>query len=83
MDTTQRLVQTWMASGRDEEVEETVAGTLLTYSFRYQFSEIIIRLEITNERTTLTNVVKGLGEYLTSQEDALRTKGIQPTLEYA
>jgi hypothetical protein len=35
METTQRLVRTWMASGRDEEVEETVAGMPLTYNFRY------------------------------------------------
>jgi DNA repair/transcription protein MET18/MMS19 len=76
METTQRLVRTWMASGRDEEVEETVSGTLLTHSFRGAPSEIIFRIEISNERTTLINVVKALGEYLTSEEDGLRTKGI-------
>lgn len=57
MENTQRLVRTWMVSGRDEEVEETVS-------------------EISNERITLINVVKALGEYLTSEEDDLRTKGV-------
>ncbi|KAG5652051.1 hypothetical protein H0H81_006471 [Sphagnurus paluster] len=54
----ERLVETWMASARDEEIEETVS-------------------EISNDRITLLNVVKALGEYLTSEEDQLRTKGVE------
>lgn len=33
METTQRLVRTWMASGRDVEVDETVSGMPPAYSF--------------------------------------------------
>jgi DNA repair/transcription protein MET18/MMS19 len=75
METTQRLVRTWMATGRDEEVEEIVSGTPPTYNFRCSSSEIVTLIEISNEQTTLINVVKTLGEYLTSEEDDLRTKG--------
>jgi DNA repair/transcription protein MET18/MMS19 len=32
--------------------------------------------DISNGQTTLLNVVKALGEYLTAEEDDLRTKGI-------
>lgn len=53
-----RLVRTWMASGRDQDVEETVAA-------------------ISDGQGTLLDVVKALGEYLTSEEDALRTKGVE------
>ncbi|THU86243.1 ARM repeat-containing protein [Dendrothele bispora CBS 962.96] len=58
MESTERLVRTWMASGRDEEVRETAS-------------------EIANGKTTLLNVVKALGEYLTSEEDGVRTKGVE------
>jgi len=64
-----------MGSGRDEEVEQTVSGTPLTYSSRSFPIDITILTEISNERTTLINVVKALGEYLTSEEGDLRTKG--------
>ncbi|EPQ56802.1 hypothetical protein GLOTRDRAFT_128555 [Gloeophyllum trabeum ATCC 11539] len=47
-----------MASGRDQDVEETVAA-------------------ISDGQGTLLDVVKALGEYLTSEEDALRTKGVE------
>ncbi|KAK0239096.1 ARM repeat-containing protein [Armillaria nabsnona] len=58
MESTERLVHTWMASGRDEEVAATVS-------------------EVSDGRTSLLNVVKALGEYLTSEEDNLRTKGVE------
>ncbi|KIK61642.1 hypothetical protein GYMLUDRAFT_996292 [Collybiopsis luxurians FD-317 M1] len=54
----ERLVHTWFASERDEEVIETVS-------------------EISNGTISLLNVVKALGEYLTSEEDSLRTKGVE------
>ncbi|KAJ7464465.1 ARM repeat-containing protein [Mycena latifolia] len=51
-DSVERLVTTWMASGRDEEIAEAVSeGRLL-------------------------GVVKALGPYLTSEQDELRTKGV-------
>ncbi|KAG7093965.1 hypothetical protein E1B28_007596 [Marasmius oreades] len=58
MESTERLVRTWMASRRDEEITETVSN-------------------INNGSTTLLNVVKVLGEYLTSEEDQLRTSGVE------
>ncbi|KAK0501497.1 ARM repeat-containing protein [Armillaria luteobubalina] len=58
MESTERLVHTWMASGRDEEVAAIVS-------------------EVSDGRTSLLNVVKALGEYLTSEEDNLRTKGVE------
>ncbi|TFK74969.1 ARM repeat-containing protein [Pluteus cervinus] len=58
MEATERLVRTWMASGRDEEVNDLVAA-------------------IESDQTTLLNLVKALGEYLTSEEDKDRTKGVE------
>ncbi|PBK99659.1 ARM repeat-containing protein [Armillaria gallica] len=58
MESTERLVHTWMASCRDEEVAAIVS-------------------EVSDGRTSLLNVVKALGEYLTSEEDNLRTKGVE------
>ncbi|KAJ7694662.1 Dos2-interacting transcription regulator of RNA-Pol-II-domain-containing protein [Mycena rosella] len=55
MASAERLVTTWMASGRDEEVAEAVT-------------------EVSDGR--LLGLVKALGTYLTSEEDALRTKGV-------
>ncbi|KAJ3917813.1 ARM repeat-containing protein [Lentinula edodes] len=60
-DSTERLVRTWMASEREEEIVKAVSGML----------------QISNGSTSLLNVVKALGEYLTSEEDALRTKGVE------
>ncbi|KAF9069802.1 ARM repeat-containing protein [Rhodocollybia butyracea] len=57
-ESTERLVRTWMASERDEEVAETIS-------------------EISSGSTSLLNIVKALGEYLTSEEDKLRTKGVE------
>ncbi|TFK51878.1 ARM repeat-containing protein [Heliocybe sulcata] len=54
----ERLVRTWMASGREQDVDETVAV-------------------ISNGQGALLDVVKALGEYLTSEEDELRTKGVE------
>ncbi|TRM60732.1 RNAPII transcription regulator C-terminal-domain-containing protein [Schizophyllum amplum] len=53
----ERVARTWVATQRDEEIDQTV-------------------LEITNRRLTWLNVVKALGEYLTSEDDELRRKGI-------
>ncbi|KIY65117.1 ARM repeat-containing protein [Cylindrobasidium torrendii FP15055 ss-10] len=33
--------------------------------------------EVTEGKTTLVNIVKALGEYLTSEEDKIRTKGVE------
>ncbi|KAM6497040.1 ARM repeat-containing protein [Amanita muscaria] len=58
MESTERLVRTWVATSRDQELEETVS-------------------EISNDKTSLLNVVKALGPYLTSEEDELRRKGVE------
>ncbi|KAK2463614.1 hypothetical protein APHAL10511_004365 [Amanita phalloides] len=57
MESTERLVRTWITSSRDEELDEIVS-------------------EISNDKTTLLNVVKALGPYLTAEEDGPRIKGI-------
>ncbi|KAJ6592258.1 ARM repeat-containing protein [Mycena vulgaris] len=54
-DAAERLVTTWMVSGRDEEIAEAVT-------------------EVSDGR--LLGVVKALGTYLTSEQDELRTKGV-------
>ncbi|KAJ7148405.1 ARM repeat-containing protein [Mycena crocata] len=54
-DSAERIVTTWMVSGRDEEVAEAVT-------------------EVSEGR--LLGVVKALGTYLTSEQDDLRTKGV-------
>ncbi|KAH9943852.1 ARM repeat-containing protein [Amylocystis lapponica] len=58
MEGVERLVRTWMATERDEEVEAIVS-------------------DITNGNTTLLQIVKALGEYLTAEEDNLRNKGVE------
>ncbi|KAJ7097264.1 ARM repeat-containing protein [Mycena belliarum] len=54
-DSAERLVTTWIASGRDEELAEAVQ-------------------EVSEGR--LLGIVKALGIYLTSEQDELRTKGV-------
>ncbi|KAG6865136.1 hypothetical protein C0991_004873 [Blastosporella zonata] len=75
MASTGRLVETWMASGRDEEIAEIVSGMPpnLDLAHACQTKETT---EISNASITLLDVVKALGEYLTSEEDELRTKGV-------
>ncbi|KII87506.1 hypothetical protein PLICRDRAFT_55462 [Plicaturopsis crispa FD-325 SS-3] len=58
MENAERLVRTWIASGRDQEIEETASG-------------------VSDGQITLLNIVKALGEYLTADEDVLRTKGVE------
>ncbi|EMD39279.1 hypothetical protein CERSUDRAFT_82017 [Gelatoporia subvermispora B] len=58
MENVERLVRTWVATERDEEVEAVVA-------------------EISIGNATFVHVVKALGEYLTAEEDSLRTKGVE------
>ncbi|KAH7927892.1 ARM repeat-containing protein [Leucogyrophana mollusca] len=57
MESVERSVRSWLASGKDTELDETVSG-------------------IINGQITLVDVVKALGQYLTSEEDELRSKGV-------
>ncbi|KAG5647525.1 hypothetical protein DXG03_009462 [Asterophora parasitica] len=74
MASAERVVATWMASARDEEIEKIVSGTPPHFNLAVHYTEKIT--DISNDRITLLDVVKSLGEYLTSEDDALRTKGI-------
>ncbi|EKM50673.1 uncharacterized protein PHACADRAFT_178404 [Phanerochaete carnosa HHB-10118-sp] len=58
MERVERLVRTWVASGRPEEVQETVSV-------------------ISAGNTSLLELVKALGEYLTAEEGELRSKGVE------
>ncbi|KAG1780953.1 Dos2-interacting transcription regulator of RNA-Pol-II-domain-containing protein [Suillus placidus] len=58
MATAERLVRSWMASEKDSEVDESVAG-------------------ISSGQFTLLDIIKALGEFLTSEEDRLRMKGVE------
>ncbi|KAG1876711.1 ARM repeat-containing protein [Suillus subalutaceus] len=58
MATAERLVRSWMASEKDSEIDESVAG-------------------ISSGQLTLLDIIKALGEFLTSEEDRLRTKGVE------
>ncbi|KAJ8590123.1 ARM repeat-containing protein [Rhizopogon salebrosus TDB-379] len=58
MATAERLVRSWMASEKDSDVDESVAG-------------------ISSGQFTLLDIIKALGEFLTSEEDRLRTKGVE------
>ncbi|PPQ62900.1 hypothetical protein CVT24_006298 [Panaeolus cyanescens] len=55
MESAIRLVQTWVASEREQEIDEIVTG-------------------ISNNHWTLLDVVKALGEYLTSEDASLLQK---------
>lgn len=72
MENTERLIRTWVATEKDEEVKEMVAGTT---SFHMIPTNARHPLDISADRTSLVNVVKGLGEYLTADEEDLRRKG--------
>lgn len=58
MATAERLVRSWMATEKDSEVDQSVAG-------------------ISSGQLTLLDIIKALGEFLTSEEDRLRTKGVE------
>ncbi len=66
-----------MASGRDEEANQIVLGYALN-SHRNSYQELKLELaDISEDRTTLINVVKALGEYLTSEESETLQKGLR------
>ncbi|KAH7881782.1 ARM repeat-containing protein [Phlebopus sp. FC_14] len=58
MESVERSVRSWMASGKDAEVDQVAQGISLS-------------------GVTLLDVVKALGEYLTSEDDGLRAKGVR------
>ena len=72
MERIERLVRTWVASGREDEVRETVAGTQRFCSSNAAYSYVSA---ITSGDASVLDVVKALGEYLTSEDDQLRVKG--------
>jgi len=75
MESTERLVRTWMASRRDEEIDEVVSGKDTSISSRSTCEPDPALLAIASGETSLLSIVKALGEYLTSEEGELRTKG--------
>lgn len=62
-----------MASGRDEEVDQMVSGVLASFSSNPGIHSTL--LDISSGQSKLLDLVKALGEYLTSDEDVLRSKG--------
>ncbi len=75
MENTERLIRTWIATGKDEDVKEIVSGiSIASYDVNRPYIALV---EILADRTSLVNVVKGLGEYLTADEEDLRRKGRQ------
>ncbi|KAG8958276.1 hypothetical protein FRC03_009290 [Tulasnella sp. 419] len=58
MESCQRLVQTWIATSRDQEIKQLVDG-------------------ITNDEIKLLDIVKALGDALTSEDGKQRGKGIE------
>ncbi|KAF8517882.1 ARM repeat-containing protein [Hysterangium stoloniferum] len=63
MEQTEQLVRSFMViENREADLDAVVSG--------------IERLDIINGNTSLLNVVKALGEYLTSEDDATRAKGV-------
>ena len=74
MDRVQRLVRAWIAAGREDEVRETVTGTRCTIDENLAGIETQCT-EIMSGSASLLDVVKALGEYLTAEDDKLRTKG--------
>ena len=64
-----------MASGREEEVSQTVSGMLVCTVLEFHEFHSNMPQDISSDQSSLLNVVKALGEYLTSEEDVFRTKG--------
>lgn len=75
MASTEKLVQTWMASGREEEITQIVSGMNLESIIHILRIELFITADISNDNTSLINVVKALGEYLTSDDSDVLQKG--------
>lgn len=76
MDRMERLVRTWMATGRKEEVESAASGMTLVLDSLFQYLSKCT--EILNGDGALLPLIKALGEFLTSQEDNQRSKGVVP-----
>ena len=74
MERVDRLVRTWIATEQEQEIEETASGTPPPLTPADTFA-LIICVEISQGNVTLLSVVKSLGEFLTSEEDEMRTKG--------
>ena len=73
MERVDRLVRTWIASEQEQEIDGTVSGA---YPSLYPtILEFMSGVEIVQGNATLLHVVKSLGEFLTSDEDDMRTKG--------
>lgn len=43
MGSAERLARTWMASGRDEEVDQMVLGVLVCLQLRFRYSQPTLR----------------------------------------
>ena len=79
MESTERHVRTWIASGREDDITELVQGAECDmHPKRLLLNQ---EVDISGGRATLLDVVKALGEYLTSEEDVIRSKGEYPTAE--
>jgi DNA repair/transcription protein MET18/MMS19 len=73
MEKIERAIRTWIATQDEHQIAETVSGQLTFTSESATVSYMIT--EISDGNATLIVVVKALGQYLTSEEDSLRTKG--------
>ena len=67
-----RLVRTWMATEQEREVEEAASGACPKSQCLHLR---LFRTEIAQGNVTLLQIIKSLGEFLTAEEDDLRTKG--------
>jgi DNA repair/transcription protein MET18/MMS19 len=75
MEETERLVRTWISTGREDEINSTVSSTCTSMKTATG-TNLKSYSGIANGQSSLLNVVKALGEYLTSDEDVLRAKGM-------
>lgn len=73
MEQVKRLVDIYITSERQEEVDKLVEGQPL-YVSSYLTTDCTI-VGIQNGETTLLQLIKALGDYLTSEDEAIRTKG--------
>ena len=74
MSAVERSVRTWIASGRENEIENIVAGSCVCFTC---IESVLMGVAaISAGEATLLDVVKALREFLTAEEDDVRNKGL-------
>ena len=73
METIERHVRSWIATEKDADVDGVVSSGFTRCHWNLTK---LAPLVLSSGQSTLLDVVKALGEYLTAEDDSLRSKGL-------